>query len=72
MNERLKARRTELEENLYDGILAHPVQATSTVPIYGTKPIAAIVDAANATVFNNVLNHFKQLVDERQEVLSEF
>lgn len=74
INERLRLRRMELEENLYDGILVQPVRSVvpASIPIYGTKPAASIVDAANATVFNNVLYHFKQLLAEREEVLNEF
>lgn len=73
LNTRLWARRTELEENLYDGILAQPVPTAATsVPIYGSKPISDVLDAARLTVYNNVLYFFKQLLEEKYELLSQY
>lgn len=70
---RLCARRAELEENLYDGILTRPLPApTTAAPIYGSKPLTEVVDAAKATVYKNVLHHFKQLVVEKHELLNQF
>lgn len=72
MNARLQARRAELEENLYDGILAHPAPPSTSVPIYGSKPVAEVLDAARLTVYTNVLYFFKRLLEERHELLSQY
>ena len=73
INARLCERRAELELNLYDGILVQPVRSVvpAGIPIYGSAPASSIVDAANATVFKNVLHHFKQLLAERREIFDE-
>jgi hypothetical protein len=72
INARLCARRAELEENLYDGILARPPAPVSSVPVYGARPVEEQLEAARRTVYANVLYYFKRLLDEKHELLSQY